>query len=68
MEHVYDCTVAGRVFNIGFLRGYLNQEYVFERIEMLINSTKSYFSCDFMRPDVDFPSGCMASKLSSYVI
>jgi hypothetical protein len=52
---MYDCVVASGVFNMKFFEdAYENQEYILNRISMLISSSKKYFACDFMRPDVDY--------------
>lgn len=55
LPETYDCVVASGIFNMKFFNDQKeNQNYVFERISMLLSASRKYFACDFMRPDVDF--------------
>jgi 2-polyprenyl-3-methyl-5-hydroxy-6-metoxy-1,4-benzoquinol methylase len=71
----FDCVVASGVFNLKhFDSSDQNQQYVLERISMLLSISKKYFACDFMRPDVDYvqigawhqPYDTLISHLSKY--
>lgn len=55
LDKKYDCVVSSGAFNMMFFENRLeNQDYVLDRISMLLSHCRKYFSCDFMRPDVDF--------------
>lgn len=75
LKQRYDCVVASGVFNLMYFDDYKkNQNYVFERITMLIAASRKYFACDFMRPDVDYiqdgawhqPYDALITHLSQY--
>ena len=75
LHEKFDCVVASGVFNIKYFDDFQqNQNYVFERISMLLSKSRKYFACDFMRPDVDYmqdgawhqPYDALISHLSKF--
>lgn len=55
LDKKYDCVVSSGVFNIQFFDNHKeNQEYILDKLSMLLSHSELYFACDFMRPDVDF--------------